>query len=201
MLFHSVLTSSSSSWGFSGGGWERRAGFRPEEVMEGLEKVEERDEEEGWGWTPDMWRQLYQAGQQNMTQQKPPNYAGLNEDQRIDGVCVLMRSQTAAACRSAPSGCCWPQTVSTPKKITLSLYSSLCLPLIASIFTALIELSTAFVILLTAAVMAAEQQSEHLRFNLAEHLGFSFFFYSSLLLSRWAWCLQPSAIHRIPLTM
>lgn len=55
--------------------------------------------------------------------EKPPNYAGLNEDQIS---CVLMCSETAAALFSS---WCWPQTVSTPKKITLSLYSILFLSL------------------------------------------------------------------------
>lgn len=69
-----------------------------------------------------MWRQLYQAKQQSMTQQKPPNYVGLNEDRRIDTGCVLMCSEAAAEASSLLVYC-WPQTVSTPKKITLSLYS------------------------------------------------------------------------------
>lgn len=87
-------------------------------------------------------RQLDQAKQQSMTQQKPANCVGLNEDQNIDTGHVLMYSETAAArCGSAPFGWCWPQTVSTPKKITCAVFLSFffCLPLIAFIFTALVE--------------------------------------------------------------
>lgn len=46
------------------------------------------------------------SGQQDgMSRQKPPNYAGLNEERRID---VL----------GAAAAVCWPQTVGAPKKVT-----------------------------------------------------------------------------------
>ena len=73
------------------------------------------------GGAPNMSRQLFQAqvAKHDSTKTSKPPYVGPNEGRRIGAGSVLMCSEAAAALL----GCCWPQTVSTPKKITLSLYS------------------------------------------------------------------------------
>lgn len=84
---------------------------------EGTDDEEESKEARGGGAALNMWRQLFEAKQQSMTQQKPPQlYVRLNEHRSIDTGRVSMCSEAAAAASAALLGCCWPQTVSAPKE-------------------------------------------------------------------------------------
>lgn len=70
---------------------------------------------------PKVWHQLYQAERQTMTRQKKKNLwttPGLMRTEGLTGRAVMCW-QTAAVCSCFQR--CWPQTVSTPKKITRSL--------------------------------------------------------------------------------
>lgn len=55
---------------------------------------------------PNMWRQLYPAKQQSMTQQKLPTILDVTRTEALTVMC----SEAAAL-----FGCCWPQTVSALK--------------------------------------------------------------------------------------